>query len=151
MIRLVIMGVPVPQPRPQISTHGGFGRAYVPAKHPIHHYRRSIQSAAMIAASQLRWQTEFPGSVDVRVWWHFQRPPSHYRAGGRLREDALAEPRADVDNLLKGVLDALMEAWAFGDDVMVRSSRLTKRFVSPRIKPHTVIEIRARGARRASA
>jgi len=61
-ITFSVPGEPVPQPRPRVSTRGGFARAYVPAKHPVHAYRHSLAAAARDAGVT---QTDEPLSVVI--------------------------------------------------------------------------------------
>jgi Holliday junction resolvase RusA-like endonuclease len=106
-----VPGEPVPQPRPRVSTRGGFARAYVPAKHPVHAYRRAIAEAADEAG--LVAQDE---PLNVVIDFVFERPKSHMRKSG-VKADAPRLPRPDVDNLAKAVLDALQDV--IGDDTLV--------------------------------
>lgn len=106
-----VQGNPVPQPRPRVSTRGGFARAYVPKTHPVHAYRRAIAAGAVKAGLT---QTAEPLSVVIDAV--FARPKSHLRKSG-LRPDAPRLPRPDVDNLAKAVLDALQDV--IGDDTNV--------------------------------
>lgn len=110
-ITLSIPGDPVPQPRPRVSTAGGFARAYVPAKHPVHAYRQAIALAA--AAAGFREQAK---PVSVVIDAVFARPKSHMTKSG-VKATAPALPRPDVDNLGKAVLDALQDV--MGDDTHV--------------------------------
>ena len=110
-IAFSIPGDPVPQPRPQITTQGGFGRAYVPSKHPIHAYRLAIAAAARVAGLS---QATQPISVIVDAV--FERPKSHMTKAG-VRKGAPVLPRPDVDNLAKAVLDGLQDV--IGDDSIV--------------------------------
>lgn len=110
-ITLSIPGDPVPQPRPRVSTAGGFARAYVPKSHPVHAYRQAIALAA--AAAGLREQAK---PVSVVIDAVFARPKSHMTKGG-VKATAPALPRPDVDNLGKAVLDALQDV--MGDDTHV--------------------------------
>lgn len=118
MITFVIPGDPVPQPRPRVSTRGGFARAYVPASHPIHAYRAEVQLRARAAGVKA---TDQP--LGVVILATFARPASHLTKKG-LRAGAPALPRPDVDNIAKGVLDALGELW--GNDSCVASLRVEK-------------------------
>lgn len=107
-----VPGRPVPQPRPKISTRGGFGRAYTPTDHPINNYRSTIAQCARDAGCEL-----LSCGLAVSVCFIFERPKSHYNKSG-LKKDAPAFVGCDVDNLLKGVLDAL-NGIAFLDDRQV--------------------------------
>ena len=110
-ITFTVPGDPVPQPRARVSTAGGFARAYVPAKHPVHAYRHAIQVAAIDAG--LRNEA---GPVAVVIDCIFARPKSHMRKRG-VRPDAPQLPRPDVDNLAKSVLDSIGPI--LGDDAQV--------------------------------
>jgi len=110
-VTLSIPGDPVPQPRPRVSTAGGFARAYVPKSHPIHAYRQAIALAA--SAAGLREQSR---PVSVIIDAVFARPKSHLTKSG-VKATAPTLPRPDVDNLGKAVLDALQEV--MGDDTYV--------------------------------
>ena len=107
-----VPGRPVPQPRPKISTRGGVGRAYTPAKHPINDYRQAVEMYAKLAGCEL-----LSGSVTISVQFIFERPKSHFNKSG-LKKDSPAFVNCDIDNLLKGVLDAL-NGIAFIDDRQV--------------------------------
>ena len=110
-ITFSVPGDPVPQPRPRVSTRGGFARAYVPATHPVHAYRTQLASAARDAGLT---PTCEPLSVVIDAV--FARPKSHLRKTG-VRADAPRLPRPDVDNIGKAVLDALQDV--VGDDTCV--------------------------------
>ena len=101
----------MPQPRPRVSTQGGFARAYVPAKHPVHAYRQAIATAADGAG--LVAQDE---PISVVIDAVFARPKSHMQKAG-VKPDAPKLPRPDVDNIGKAVLDALQDV--IGDDTCV--------------------------------
>lgn len=106
-----VPGDPVPQPRPRVSTAGGFARAYVPAGHAIHGYRQAVALAARAAGLRDEGRP-----VSVVIDAVFGRPKSHLNKSG-VKATAPSLPRPDVDNLGKAVLDALQDV--MGDDTMV--------------------------------
>jgi Holliday junction resolvase RusA-like endonuclease len=110
-ITFTVTGNPVPQPRVRVSTRGGFARAYVPSKHPVHDYRTQLAVAARLAGL-----TPTGEPLDVVIDAVFERPKSHMRKAG-VKPTAPRLPRPDVDNVAKAVLDALQDV--MGDDTMV--------------------------------
>ena len=110
-VAFTVPGDPVPQPRPRVSTVGGFARAYVPKDHAIHAYRQAVALAARAAGLR-----EATGPVSVIVDAVFGRPKSHLTKSG-VKASAPALPRPDVDNIGKAVLDALQDV--MGDDTCV--------------------------------
>ena len=110
-ITFSVPGDPVPQPRPRVSTRGGFARAYVPATHPVHGYRQAVAVAAKAAGLE-----PLGHSLNVVIDAVFERPKSHSTKAG-LKPTAPALPRPDVDNIAKAVLDALQDV--IGDDSCV--------------------------------
>ena len=110
-ITFSVPGDPVPQPRPRVSTAGGFARAYVPAKHPVHAYRQAVAAAARAAGL-----TETGDPLNVVIDAVFGRPKSHMNKSG-VKPTAPTLPRPDVDNIGKAVLDALQDV--IGDDTNV--------------------------------
>ena len=106
-----VAGQPVPQPRPRVSTAGGFARAYVPKDHPVHAYRQSLAAAARGAGL-----TATGEPLNVVIDAVFKRPKSHTNKSG-VKPDAPKLPRPDVDNIAKAVLDALQDV--MGDDSLV--------------------------------
>ena len=119
-ITFSVPGDPVPQPRPRVSTRGGFARAYVPAKHPVHEYRTQIAAAARDAGL-----TETGEPLSVVIDAVFARPKSHLRKSG-VKPDAPKLPRPDVDNIGKAVLDALQDV--VGDDTNVARLVIEKSY-----------------------
>jgi len=134
-IVLEVPGQPVPQPRPRVSTRGGFGRAYTPTKHPIHVYRQAIELVARASGKKIT------GPTALLVDAVFQRPPSHWRKHD-LRPDAPPWPNADGDNVLKGVADALTDGGVWGDDDQVVFWSIRKRYAARDEQARTIITIR---------
>lgn len=120
-LTFTVPGEPVPQPRPRVSTRGGFARAYVPAKHPVHEYRDAIAAAARAAGAGVHGE---PVSVVIDFVW--ERPKSHMRKSG-VKPDAPALPRPDLDNTTKAVLDSL-NGVAWEDDSQVQRLVVEKSY-----------------------
>lgn len=124
-VTFTVNGQPVPQPRPKVSTVGGFGRAYVPTRHPIHAYRQAVALTAKASGV-----TPADGAVVVQIDCVFARPPSHLNKAGVPRSSAPPfPPKCDWDNLGKGVCDALVGI-AFHDDEQIIDGRCTKRYAA---------------------
>ena len=120
-LTFTVPGEPVPQPRPRVSTRGGFARAYVPAKHPVHAYRDAIAAAARVAGAGVH---DEPVSVVIDFVW--ERPKSHMRKSG-IKPDAPVLPRPDLDNTTKAVLDSL-NGVAWEDDSQVQRLVVEKSY-----------------------
>ena len=121
MIEFDVAGDPVPQPRPRVSTRGGFGRAYTPHQHPVHAYRRAIAFEAAKAGAR-----PGRGIVSVEIEAVFVRPKFHKTKRG-VKVTAPQVPRQDVDNVAKAVLDAL-NGVAWVDDTQVQRLLVTKSY-----------------------
>lgn len=120
------------------------GRVYEP-KGPIGPYKASLGLRAALEAKRCGWAfTEAP--VEVSIEWVFPRPRSHLRASGELRQAAPTFPGlrcGDVDNLEKGVLDAITKAGAvWADDTQVVAVNKRKRYAEPGEPAGTTVEIR---------
>jgi Holliday junction resolvase RusA-like endonuclease len=120
-IAFSVPGEPVPQPRPRVTTRGGFGRAYVPHAHPVHAYRASLAAAARDAGAEPHAEP-----VSVVIDLVFERPKSHFRKSG-LKPDAPLLPRCDLDNCGKAVLDSL-NGVAWVDDSQVQRLVIEKTY-----------------------
>ena len=137
-MRIFIPGEPIAQPRPKVSTAGGFARAYVDAKHPCHAMREAIK---------LVWQSQvgrcLTGPVSVRMVFWFDRPKSHSKVRRSKGEPKISRP--DIDNLVKLGLDAL-NGLAYIDDAQVYLLLAEKRYVGPDDQPGTEILVTETGA-----
>ena len=111
-LTFTVSGQPVPQPRARVSTRGGFARAYVPARHPIHAWRDAIAAAYRGPLHD--------GPLSVAVTFSFARPASHTGKRGLTVAGRLAAyPKSDTDNCLKA-LDALNGVAWLDDSQIVR-------------------------------
>lgn len=96
---------PIAQPRPRARVlPGGFAQIYTPDKvkdrktktwrpAPIRLFRYQVAEAARDAGAKVMF-----GAIDLRVTYYFKKPKKNYSAH-------FSKP--DLDNLLKGLLDAL--------------------------------------------
>jgi Holliday junction resolvase RusA-like endonuclease len=132
-MKIFIPGEPVAQPRVKVSTRGGFARAYVDAKHPIHAYKQAIRLAYVNAGGEV-----LEGPVSVRIVCWFDRPESHSKKRRREREPKITKP--DLDNVGKAILDALNEI-AYNDDGQVYRLTVEKWYVGPYDLIGTVLEV----------
>ena len=120
-MRIFIPGEPVAQPRPKVSTRGGFARAYVDKKHPIHAYKEAIRLAYVNAGGGI---LKGPIRVNIDCW--FARPKGHSIKRSMASEPKVTKP--DADNLGKAILDAL-NGIAYEDDSQVYSLAVRKWYV----------------------
>jgi Holliday junction resolvase RusA-like endonuclease len=136
MVAFELPGEPVPQPRPRVTTRGGFAQAYTPRKHPVKPYREAIALAARLSGVK-----PSSGDVAIGIEFVFARPPSHYTKSG-LSSAAKPRPRPDWDNLAKAVCDALLGI-AFVDDSQVVRANVSKRYAARGESPYTRVTIAA--------
>ena len=132
-MKIFIPGEPIAQPRVKVSTRGGFARAYVDAKHPIHAYKQAIRLAYVNAGGEL-----LEGPVSVRIVCWFERPKSHSKKRRQQQEPKTTKP--DLDNVGKAILDALNEI-AYNDDGQVCRLTVEKWYVGPYDVAGTIIEV----------
>lgn len=114
---------PMPTPRPRATTRGGkFASVYQP--------REYMDWKAELAES-VRGVNDFPGSLltqplTVTVVARVEKP----------RTSKLPHPSPDVDNYVKGVLDAITQSERFwADDKQVSDLRVIKRWADPDTAP----------------
>ena len=133
-------GQPVPQPRHKISTRGGFGRAYIAARHPIHAYKQAIILAAKLAGQKRREG----GGVSLEINFVFARPPSHWTKSGLAKGAPAIPPKCDWDNLGKAVSDAITDSAAIWiDDDQVVEAVVRKRYADRHELPGTTVTVRS--------
>jgi len=132
--RITVPGNPVPQPRPRFSSRGGFARAYVPAKHPVHAYRQAITILAQSSYAALGIGPH-TGDVAISIDAVFGRPPSHKRLGDKAPRRPV---KSDWDNVAKAVCDAL-NGVAYLDDDQIIQAHVTRRYAEPGEPAQTVV------------
>jgi Holliday junction resolvase RusA-like endonuclease len=115
---------------------GKYADAYVPKGHPIHAYRQSILAAFLELNATYRRPITGAVSVGITFWF----PRLKCQTFKRKEMNVLAKiSKPDVDNLAKGVLDAL-EGHAFAHDAAVVELRVSKWHVgNTRARTHIVL------------
>lgn len=131
MIRVVIPGNPVAQPR---QRHTKFGGNYVPKDHPVHAYKDAARLACRAEMARLGLP---PLASALAVTLVFVTPrPKRIKAAGRTPRDT----KPDVDNFLKSTFDAANEILWQDDSLVVRVTA-TKWYAAVDEQPHTALTV----------
>lgn len=137
MISFTVPAVPVAQPRHRIGVINGKGRAFQASKtHPIHAFKASVRQAFTSKHSG----PPIEGPIALEAVFVLPRPKAMCWKSREMPR-APHTKRGDLDNLLKGVKDALNEL-AWRDDGQVCEVVATKFIASGDEQPHVEIEIR---------
>lgn len=127
---MTVPGNPVPNER----ARKGRGHWYTPAT--TADYRERVLAAWMVEGRpQLG-----AGPLHADLQFVYALPSSYLRKDGGPRKGAPAYPHPDVDNLVKGVLDAL-NGYAYQDDRQVVRLSCGKRWARPGEEPHTQVAL----------
>lgn len=123
-IAFVIPGTPVGKGRPKFARRGNFVSTYTPEK------TASYENLVRLKAEEaMAGQQPIDGPVEVAIWL-FVTPPASWSQ--KKQRQALAgtifpTSKPDVDNVLKGILDAMNEI-VLKDDKQAVDVRVTKRY-----------------------
>ena len=132
-----VPGIPIAQPRPKVALRGKHPHAYVPKKHPIHNYRASVVAAFSKLNSTYR--RPFEGAISIGLTFWFPRTQAiTWKTKPMLTLPKTTKP--DVDNLVKGVMDAL-EGHAYESDAAVVEVRALKWYVPGDAGPRTDVSL----------
>ena len=119
MITLTIPGKIVAQQRPKFARHGDFIQTYDPK--PCRDYKKMVQLFANQAVAKQKGFKPYEKAVEVVLWFFFEIPASFSdaerldAANGKIRPIV----RPDLDNLAKGVLDAVKGILWTDDSIIV--------------------------------
>ena len=137
MIQFTVPAVPVAQPRARATTINGHARMYEAAsKHPIHAFKASVR----LAAREVYKGPPLDGPLRVWATFVFPRPQRLCRKKdptGRLPCDS---GRSDLDNLIKGLCDALNEL-TWKDDRQICAALIVKEYAAIDEQPHVDVSI----------
>jgi Holliday junction resolvase RusA-like endonuclease len=139
LLRFVIPGIPVAQPRQRhrvVQMHGkAMAMNYTPARDPVN----AFKAAAKFAAAEAYQGEPLNVPVSVLVRFVFPRPASVPKKAGTERMPHLGRP--DVDNLFKSLADALNgQLWL--DDSRVYQANLNKFKAAAGEQPHTEVLVK---------
>lgn len=136
-LKFIVPGNPVPQPRPRVTARGKCAHAYTPKTHPITAYREAVRLAAIKSGAECTDEL-----IVVYIHARFQRPKSHWNKND-IKKTAPQTPRADGDNIAKGVMDALTGV-AWHDDKQAVCHSACKSFAAKTAAAETIIYIAPR-------
>lgn len=134
-LRFLVDVVPVAQPRHRASSIGGKARLYLPAKHPVHEFKKLVSDKAG------RHYTGEPmtGPFCLRCLFVMPRPQRMiWKKREMPREEFLSKP--DTDNMVKAVKDALT-GFVWVDDSQVWREVAEKVYAAGGEMPHVEISI----------
>ena len=117
-----VKGKPKAQPRPKARRIGSFVRIYTPDT------AKDWKDAIKFECYKIKENFDLSGAFICSLSFYFLRPKSHYKKSGGLVKGAkkLHIYKPDLDNLEKGVLDAITnsgQAWKDDSQIVELSSR----------------------------
>ncbi len=135
-IEFFVPCLPVAQPRPRAGkSFSGHAVMYqAKATHPIHTFKTAIVSQWHLAGA-----TKLEGPLKAELQFLFERPAKVPKKLGTGRIDKQTKP--DLDNLAKGVLDALNKL-AYHDDGQVCELKISKQHAAQDETPGVLITIK---------
>ena len=123
-IAFVVPGTPVGKGRPKFARRGNFVSTYTPEKTASYENLVKVKAEEAMQGQQL-----FEGAVSVEIAL-FVTPPASWSQ--KKQREALAgtvfpTSKPDVDNVLKGIMDACNEI-VFKDDKQAVDVKVIKRY-----------------------
>lgn len=123
-IAFVIPGTPVGKGRPKFARRGAFVTTYTPEK------TASYENLVKLAAAEaMQGRTIIDGAVAVTIAL-FVTPPASWsqkKQRAALEHVTMPTSKPDVDNVIKGIFDAMNEI-VFHDDKQVVDLSVQKRY-----------------------
>lgn len=130
-------GTPVTQGSMSARVVNGRTIVYHQRDAQLQSWRADVAEAAFLALHLAGWERNMPTLVRLDMRFLFRRPDSHYTAAGGIRAHAkAAAPGADLDKLVRAVLDALSGV-LYDDDRRVVELSATKEWA--RSEPGAII------------
>ena len=119
MINVTIFGKIVPQKRPKFARRGNFVQTYDPPE--CREYKKLVRLFANQAVAQQKGFRPYEKAVEVVLWFFFEIPKSFSDADRLAAANGKIRPtgRPDIDNLAKGVMDAVKGLLWTDDSIIV--------------------------------
>lgn len=136
VVTFVVPGTPVGKGRPRFARQGSFVRTFTPEKTASYENLVKVKAEEAMQGRQL-----FEGAVAVEIAL-FVTPPASWSQ--KKQREALAgtvfpTSKPDVDNVLKGIMDACNEI-VFKDDKQAVDVVVRKRYAET---ARAIVEVRA--------
>jgi crossover junction endodeoxyribonuclease RusA len=137
-VRFTVHGQPVPQGSKSAIRVGARTVVVEGNRAKLRPWRAQIADAAAAAMNGHELMT---GPVGVSCLLYFQRPKSHYRANGKLRDDApeYVTTRPDADKVARAIADA-MTGVVYRDDSLIGEWSIVKTYGDP---PRVIVSVEA--------
>jgi len=123
-VAFVIPGTPVGKGRPKFARRGNFTVAYTPEK------TASYENLVKVKAEEaMKGRPAIDGAVAVTIWLWVTPPASWSQKKRRqaLSHEILPTSKPDVDNVIKGIFDAMNEI-VWKDDKQAVDVSIRKRY-----------------------
>jgi Holliday junction resolvase RusA-like endonuclease len=123
-VSFVIPGMPVGKGRPKFARRGNFVSTYTPEKTASYENLVKVKAEEAMQGCSL-----FDGAVSVEIWLFVTPPASWSQKKQRAALDGGIFPtsKPDVDNVIKGIFDAMNEI-VWKDDKQACDLRVVKRY-----------------------
>jgi Holliday junction resolvase RusA-like endonuclease len=108
MIEFFVPGIPVPQARPRTFFHRGLNRYCTMNPTQSENWKKEVTARAY----PYRPKTPIDYPIRLKLEFYLPRPQ-------KAKDDTWACVRPDLDNYVKGTVDALQQANFFKDDAVV--------------------------------
>lgn len=135
-VAFVIPGTPVGKGRPKFARRGNFTVAYTPEK------TASYENLVKVKAEEaMKGRPAIDGAVAVTIWLWVTPPASWSQKKQRqaLSHEILPTSKPDVDNVIKGIFDAMNEI-VWKDDKQAVDVSIRKRYSET---ARATVEVRA--------
>lgn len=125
-ITIRIPGTPVGKGRPKFARRGAFVTTYTPEK--TQNYEALVR---MAASEAMQGNPPLDGPVQIDLWLGIAPPASwsNKKAMAALSGETAPTTKPDLDNTLKGILDAC-NGIVWGDDKQVVEAIIRKRYAA---------------------